>query len=123
VLGVSNHVVRDVAGVRLNELKGFFEYSEEQPKYKAPDLPGGEYNYVGLFLGSFLTVLRTSLGDFDFGGSTFLTEEENYIFWLIWFFIVVSTCIIFLNFIIAEASASYENVKERLEAEIMKAKA
>jgi hypothetical protein len=30
--------------------------------------------------------------------------------------VVIITCIIFLNFIIAEASASYENVKENLDA-------
>jgi len=33
------------------------------------------------------------------------------------------TCIIFLNFIIAEASESYARVKERLDEEIYKAKA
>jgi hypothetical protein len=33
------------------------------------------------------------------------------------------TCIIFLNFIIAEASESYARVKDRLDEEIVKAKA
>ena len=75
-----------------------------------------------MYLGTFMSVLRTSLGDFDFGGSTYLTEGENILFWLIWFLIVTATCIVFLNFIIAEASASYENVKDRLEAEIVKAR-
>ena len=37
--------------------------------------------------------------------------------------VVVMTCIIFLNFIIAEASASYEKVKENLVAMINKEKA
>ena len=37
--------------------------------------------------------------------------------------IVVITCIIFLNFIIAEASASYEKVSERLKAFILMQKA
>ena len=36
--------------------------------------------------------------------------------------VVVMTCIIFLNFIIAEASASYEKVKENLVAMINKEK-
>lgn len=35
---------------------------------------------------------------------------------------VIITCIIFLNFIIAEASASYEKVSERLDAVIQKEK-
>jgi len=36
--------------------------------------------------------------------------------------IVIITCIIFLNFIIAEASASYEKVSEELEAYILSEK-
>ena len=71
----------------------------------------------------FMTVLRTSLGDFDFEASGYLTTKENLLFWLIWLIIVCMTCIIFLNFIIAEASASYEKVKTNLDAEIYKAKA
>lgn len=62
------------------------------------------------------------MGDFDFGGSTFLTTEENIIFWFIWALIVYIANIVFLNFIIAEASESYANVKERLEAEIIKSR-
>lgn len=87
------------------------------------DLPYGEYEHIGLFVGNFLAVLRTSMGDFDFGAADYLTKSENILFWFIWFAIVLMTCIIFLNFIIAEASASYEKVKERLEAYIFKAKA
>ena len=66
--------------------------------------------------------MRTSLGDFDFEASGFLTTNENLLFWVIWLMIVIMTCIIFLNFIIAEASSSYEKVKEHLDAEIYKAK-
>ena len=52
-----------------------------------------------------------------------LTNGENYVFWLIWFLVVIMTCIVFLNFIIAEASESYSSVKNRLEAMINKEKA
>ena len=41
-------------------------------------------------------------------------------YWIIWFLIVVIQCIIFLNFIIAEASNSYTVVKENLEQLINK---
>ena len=54
------------------------------------------------------------MGDFDFDASKYLTPQENALFWIIWLMVVVMTCIIFLNFIIAEASASYEKVKENL---------
>ena len=85
-------------------------------------MPGEEYARLGLFFGSIFTVLRTSLGDFDFGASEFLSDEEDLMFWMIWFLIVIMTCIVFLNFIIAEASASYEKIKNNLNAEIFKAK-
>ena len=100
------------------------EYMEVPDKFEGPDeLPGEEYQYIGLFMANFINVLRTSLGDFDFGASEYLTQSENILFWIIWFFIVVLTCVVFLNFIIAEASASYEKIKSRLDAEIFKAKA
>ena len=86
-------------------------FAEEESDY-----PGEEYKYTGLFIGNIISTLRMSLGDFDFDASTLLEKQENLIFWLVWLLIVVITCIIFLNFIIAEASASYEKVSERLKA-------
>lgn len=67
--------------------------------------------------------LRTGIGDFDFGASYFLKKNENWTFFITWFVTVVVLCIIFLNFIIAEASASYANVMENLDALKNKAKA
>ena len=40
---------------------------------------------------------------------------ENIIFWLVWLLITIVTAIIFLNFIVAEASASYAKVTDTLE--------
>jgi len=37
-------------------------------------------------------------------------DEINIIFWIVWFIIVFVLNIIFLNFIIAEAGASYSKV-------------
>lgn len=45
---------------------------------------------------------------------------DNYMFWLIWFVTVMVACIIFLNFIIAEASNSYNEVNEFLDQVIQK---
>jgi hypothetical protein len=64
-----------------------------------------------------ISTLRISMGDFDFGAANFLTPAENGIYWAIWLMVVIMTCIIFLNFIIAEASASYEKIKENLVSE------
>lgn len=63
---------------------------------------------IGLFFGNIVSVMRTSLADFDFGSSEYLTDSENKMYWFVWFLIVLMTCIIFLNFIIAEASSSYD---------------
>jgi len=77
---------------------------------------------IGPFWGSLASTLRVSLGDFDFAASIHLDELENQLYWVIWLLVVIMTCIVFLNFIIAEASASYQSVKDRLEAMINKEK-
>lgn len=83
-----------------------------------------EYKYIGMFVGQIVSTLRLSMGDFQaIEPSIFLDKKENYIFWVLWLLVVVVTCIIFLNFIIAEASASYSKVVENLNAMINKEKA
>jgi len=78
---------------------------------------------VGLFVGNLLTTLRMSMGDFGFDSAILLDPAENVIYWFTWLLIVLITCIIFLNFIIAEASASYEKVSADLDAFILSEKA
>ena len=56
-----------------------------------------------------------SLGDFDFYSVVFLDEDEALMFWMVWFLIVTVTLIIFINFIIAEASALFEQAMMVLE--------
>ena len=90
---------------------------EEDP---GDGLPMEEYNNVGLFFGYLFYTLRIAMGDFDFDAATYLTDEEKVIYWVICLMVVVLTCIIFLNFIIAEASASYAKVKDALVAMINK---
>lgn len=83
-----------------------------------------EYKFLGMFVGQFMTALRVSIGDFScIGTSTTLSVSEIWLFWLIWLIAVIITNIVFLNFIVAEASASYAKVTETLEAVIQKEKA
>jgi predicted Holliday junction resolvase-like endonuclease len=56
------------------------------------------------------------LGDFGFGEVVYLEPMEAVIYWLVWIMVCVITCIVFLNFIIAEVSTSYAKVKERLDS-------
>ena len=61
-------------------------------------------------LTNIIIIFRYSLGDFDFGGVYELGEFGQAVFWVTWFVIVLMTCIVFLNFIIAEVSESYQKV-------------
>ena len=87
------------------------------------DLPNKEYKVVGIEIASFLSVLRISLGDFDFHPTQYLTHNEAYLYCVVWIFAVGMTSIIFLNFVIAEASNSYQSVVDRLKAESGKSRA
>lgn len=83
-----------------------------------------EYKYLGMFIGQFLWTLRLSMG--DFGSIDFtkkLTQPENWIFWFVWILTVIITNVVFLNFIVAEASASYTAVTDTLDAVIQKERA
>lgn len=90
--------------------------------------PADEYKYVGLYWGNVLTTLRLSLGDFDFGvleqtGENELNKKQHILFWCTWVLMVIFSSLIFLNFIIAEVSNSYSNVKENIDALIYKERA
>jgi len=62
-------------------------------------------------LGNVLNTFRQSIGEFGMFAHAVESEDEiNIIFWIIWFIIVFVLNIIFLNFIIAEAGASYSKV-------------
>ena len=83
-----------------------------------------EYSHIGLHLGTVFTVIRVSIGDFaaiDYSAD--LTGHNNWLFWLIWIFVMTSTCIVFLNFIVAEASQSYNVVMEEIEENTWKEQA
>ena len=117
VIGLYNYNTNSIPG-RPNNFLEYYEYAQsfkekDSPeKFKGPrGVPGQEYKYVGLFLGNFLTVLRTSMGGSKFDAAAFLTESENILFWLIWFFVIVMTAIVFLNFVVAEACSSYAKIK------------
>ena len=95
-----------------------------QPEVKVDPTVGTENNAIGLHFGVWEWTLRLSMGDSSaIGYSHELTPAENWIFWFIWFLITIVTCIIFLNFIVAEASASYTKVVEALDEFIAQEKA
>lgn len=86
--------------------------------------PGAEYTAIGPWVGNFLSAMRVSLGDYEsvIEAASYLSSEDNYLFWIIWVQIVGITCIIFLNIVVAEAIASYKHVLATLESVILKEK-
>lgn len=83
-----------------------------------------EYQYLNKFFAYWLSTFNVSLGNFDFDPSQMLNgEAENIMYWVLWTITLIITNIVFLNFIIAEASESYAKVKETLEESKAKEKA
>jgi hypothetical protein len=85
--------------------------------------PGVEYQYLPVWIKQILSVLRMSLGDFDFAESTLVSPVQNYLFWMTWLILVIITCIVFMNFIIAEVSSSYTNVQKSVMGHIQQDRA
>jgi len=83
-----------------------------------------QYQYLPKFFAYWLSCFNVSLGNFDFDPPTMLNGgAENIMYWVLWMITLIITNIIFLNFIIAEASESYAVVKETLEESKNKEKA
>lgn len=71
-----------------------------------------EYEKIGFLAGNLFATFRLALGDFDFGliDDKPLTKQ-HILFWVTWLIMVIFSSLIFLNFIIAEVSSSYNKVK------------
>jgi hypothetical protein len=70
----------------------------------------------------FVIVLRQSIGDYDTSSIIEGTEEFKILAWLLWFLILVIGNIVFMNFIIAVVSESYENCMQQKTQLIYSAK-
>ena len=79
---------------------------------------GIEYLDIHRIIGNLIDTLKLSLGDFGsvIEGSADLNREDNWMYWIVFMVVFILTCVIFLNFIIAEASASYEKVAGDIES-------
>lgn len=76
------------------------------------EYPGQEYALVGAFAGHIITTLRISMGDIDLAAMEYFDQAEQIFVWMIIFIIIGSNSIIFLNFIVAEATNTYNAVSE-----------
>jgi len=71
--------------------------------------PGYEYrNLNNQMVSNFLIIYRYSIGEFgELLTVDYLDDFNIWVFWLLWILICYISCVIILNFIIAEVSASY----------------
>ena len=69
---------------------------------------------VNKFVARMITVMRISIGDFDYNSSILLTPFQNTLYWITFLMMCVVTSVIFMNFIIAEVGATYQTVKEKI---------
>jgi len=102
-----------VDGVRKKRLEiSSRRMLEEDEGLSADERIGGRFLYF------VFNSLRYGLGDYTIEDAKNLPFLENLLFWALWYFVVLVTVIIMLNFVVAEASKSYAEVDERLEATI-----
>jgi hypothetical protein len=73
-----------------------------------------EYSEIGRFFANIITIIRMSMGDFDVNAIVHMDKTSSRIFWVMWIIIVLVTAVVFLNFIVAEASASYEKISANI---------
>jgi len=82
---------------------------------------GDEYEGIKL-AAYFVIVLRQSIGDYDTSSIIEGTRDFKILAWLLWFLILIIGNIVFMNFIIAVVSESYESCMEKKVQLIYKAK-
>ena len=100
----------------MNKGTGLIPKQEEPIGVNSYKITMIENYYIGGFVGNFYSTLRLSVGDYSYiGGAPYLETVENVCFWVMFIICVFVTTIIFLNFIVAEASNSYNGVSEKME--------
>ena len=109
--------------VMLSLILGVLGFGEKDQDYNTKFPPNQEYKDVPKFLRNIFIILRYSFGDFELVSVKNLDPFEANFFWITWTFIVLLTCVVFLNFIIAEVSQSYLHVVEFVDELICKERA
>ena len=74
-------------------------------------------------MGYFMFILRTSFGDFSVDPFKGLPKLIRVFMWIVWLIVIFCNCIIFLNFIIAVISDTYEQIMDTRTEEIYQKKA
>lgn len=77
----------------------------------------GEYKHIGPFWGNCIYAMRLSLGNFNFDVFEHeMSGSDQVLFWFVWICMVLFSSLIFLTFVIARVSDSYETVNQTIDA-------
>lgn len=98
---------------------GQLEYSDNDELRQIGQSPIKEYFMLHKLLLRIFHILRLSLGDFNFEAMIYLDEFDNHLYWSLYFLALFLTCIIFMNFIIAEVGASYNEIRSILFVKLL----
>ena len=75
-----------------------------------------EYHHLPGFFKNYFAIIRLSIADFELTSAvSYMNEVDSVIFWIMWIITMISTCVVFLNFIVSEVSNSYSVVSFKLE--------
>lgn len=71
-----------------------------------------EYRHIGPFWGNMMFSMRLSFGNFEFGvfDENEMTATDVILFWFVWILMVLFSAMVFLTFVIARVSDSYDLV-------------
>ena len=108
VLGVGN--INRPDGYRLVFL------DKEKASGISDDAPNVDQRQLNMLIGNVIHMFRISMGDFAIIDLVkyMNNKEDVIIFWVIWFIMVLVLAFVFLNFVVAEASETYNIVNDSI---------
>ena len=112
VLGIGN--IKQPGNFRL------VFYDKDKKQNISDDAPNVDQRQINLLLGNIIHLFRISMGDFAIIDCVKYMENASdvIVFWFLWFFMVLVLAVVFLNFVVAEASDTYNTVVESIEETI-----
>lgn len=95
-------------------------YDKDKKQNISDDAPNVDQRQINLLLGNIIHLFRISMGDFAIIDCVKYMENASdvIVFWFLWFFMVLVLAVVFLNFVVAEASDTYNTVVESIEETI-----
>ena len=119
------HGVLGIGNVKVTGGYQTVFFDKEGINNMSPDAPNFAYSKIPLFLGNVINMFRISMGDFAVIDLVKYLHviEEVIVFWILWFLMVLALAVVFLNFVVAEASETYNKVNESIVEFIYQQKA